>query len=175
MEKSNHTKKLVIRNYESQDLADCRQLWVELTSWHRDIYDSPSIGGDNPGLLFDEHLNRVGPDNIWVAEVNGKVVGLTGLIFEDQEAELEPIIVFDEFRGLGIGRRLVETVIQHARDSGVRQLKVLPVGRNEQAIRFFHNLGFKVIGYIELFQEFKPGEEQIWFDREKLAGRDFKV
>src|SRR4029453_18386226 len=60
-----------VRGYEPGDLEWCRGLWVELTQWHRDIFDSPGIGGDNPGLAFDEHLAKVGAENIWVAEDNG--------------------------------------------------------------------------------------------------------
>lgn len=175
MDKNFLQANLVIRNYEPRDLAACRQLWLELTEWHRGIYDSPHIGGDNPGLFFDKHLDQVGPDNIWIAEVAGKVIGLTGLILEDKEAELEPLVVIDEFRGQGVGHRLAETVIGQARRKGVNQLKVRPVGRNEEAIRFFHKLGFNIIGHIELFQEFKPEKQQIWQDREKIANRKFKV
>ena len=175
MDEYNLDENLVIRNYEPRDLADCRRLWIELTQWDRDIYDSTSIGGDNPGLFFDKHLNQVGPENIWVAEDRGRVIGLTGLIVGDDEAELEPLVVLDEFRGYGVGRKLAETVIEQARNSGVHQLKVRPVGRNEAAIRFLHELGFNVIGHIELFQELKPKEEQIWQEKEKIAGRNFKV
>ena len=165
----------IIRNYVPRDLMACRQLWVALTQWHRDIYDSPNIGGDNPGLAFDKHLHEVGADNIWVAEVEGEVVGLTGLILEGDEAELEPLVVLDQFRGLGIGRRLAETVIEQARKAGIRQLKVRPVGGNEKAIQFFHAMGFNVIGHIELFQEFKPEAQQIWQEGEKIANRNFRV
>jgi N-acetylglutamate synthase-like GNAT family acetyltransferase len=61
-----------------------------------------------------------------VAEIEGQVIGMTCLIPGDDEAELEPIIVSQAFRGLGIGRRLVDVVMREARKSGVRQLKVDP-------------------------------------------------
>ena len=66
---------------------------MELTQWHRDIYASPEIGGSDPGRQFDEHLERVGPENIWVAELDGAVVGLVGLIPDDVQPELEPLVV----------------------------------------------------------------------------------
>jgi hypothetical protein len=82
-----------IRPYQPGDLESCRALWVELTEWHRHIYQSPAIGGDEPGLQFDEHLDRVGAEHLWVAEVDGRVVGLAGLIPGDRAAELEPVVV----------------------------------------------------------------------------------
>ena len=69
-----------VRGYEPRDLDACRGLWVELTQWHRDIFNAPEIGGDDPGRAFDEHLANVGAENIWVAEVDGRLAGLAGLI-----------------------------------------------------------------------------------------------
>ena len=166
---------MIVRQYQSSDLKTCRHLWLHLTEWHREIYQSPTIGGDNPGLLFDEHLGRVGAEHIWLAEIDGKVIGMTGLIPRDGEAELEPMIVNPEYRGLGVGRHLVETVIEEATKRGWRQLQVRPVARNRQAIQFFHELGFKVLGYIELFQELKPDSKNIWIEGEQIAGRRFEI
>lgn len=99
-----------IRGFEASDTEACRQLWVELTEWHRHIYESPAIGGDDPGRKFDEHLDRVGAANIWLAERDGKPVGMTGLIPAESESELEPIVVSPSWRGQGIGVALARTV-----------------------------------------------------------------
>jgi hypothetical protein len=82
---------VVIRTYTSADLEACRALWVELTEHHRQLYDDPTIGGEQPGLAFDAHLARVGPDRIWVAEAHGTVYGLVGLIVEGDEGEEEGV------------------------------------------------------------------------------------
>lgn len=170
-------KEITIRHYKPEDLESCRALWVELTDWHRYIYQSPGIGGSDPGRQFDEHLNLVGPEHIWVADVGGQVVGLSGLIIgEDEvEGELEPVVVSKAFRGQGIGRKLAEAVMEAARNFGVHQLKVRPVARNELAIKFFHKLGFNILGHIELFMDFGPEDRQVWNLGERLAGRDFKI
>ncbi len=164
-----------IRQYHPKDLAACRQLWVVLTDWHRDIYQSPGIGGLDPGKQFDEHLENVGVGNIWVAEMDGQIVGLTGLIEREGEAELEPLVINQSWRGQGIGRQLANTVITAAQQRGIGQLTVRPVGRNAQAIQFFHEMGFTILGQIDLFMDFAPAERQVWQDGERLAERDFKV
>ena len=106
----------------------------------------PGIGGDQPGLQFDEHLAEVGAENIWLAESNGEIVGMTGLIVREGEGELEAIIVSPGHRAKGIGRRLAEAVIKGAREKGLRRVIVKPVGRNASAIQFFHAMGFDILG-----------------------------
>jgi hypothetical protein len=64
---------VAIRPYRPTDLEACRALWVELVQRHREIYQDPSIGGDDPGLYFDRHLAQVGAERIWVAECAGAV------------------------------------------------------------------------------------------------------
>lgn len=166
----------MIRSYREDDLEICRELWVQLTERHREIYESPGIGGDNPGLQFDAHLDRVGPEHIWLAELEGKVVGMVGMIPENHDGspELEPIIVLPEARGTGTGRQLVEQVLAAARAMGARELVVSAVGRNAEAIRFYHEMGFDVIGYVEMFHDFRPTAEQSWRDGETIADRRFR-
>ena len=162
-----------IREYQSKDLDACRQLWVELTEWHRHIYDEPSIGGSNPGRKFDEHLARIGPANIWVAESEGSTIGMVGLIPNDKEAELEPLVVSPSHRGSGVGRRLVETVLEAARHRGLQVVTTRPVARNREAIQFFHDRGFNILGQLELFIEIVPRKHKPWKTGETLAGEEF--
>jgi len=145
---------------------------VELTQWHRDIFDSPEIGGEDPGRAFDEHLGKVGGENIWVAEVDGRAVGLAGLI--PDVFELEPIIVAGQHRGQGIGRLLAEAVISAAREGGARTIQVRPVARNVEGVRFFHDLGFDVLDQVQLSMDLVDRERDPWIPGERLADRDFR-
>jgi len=121
-----------VRNYRPADLAACRSLWVELTEWHRQIYGSPEIGGADPGRKFDEHLERVGAQRIWLATIDGGVVGMVGVIQTEDEIELEPIVVSEQWRGGGIGRQLAERVVAEARAAGMGQLLARPVAGTRQ-------------------------------------------
>jgi ribosomal protein S18 acetylase RimI-like enzyme len=143
-----------VRKYQNNDKKYCRSLWRELTEWHREIYQDPSIGGEHPEDHFDEHLSKVGPDNLWVAVHGNEVVGLVGLIVEGHEIEIEPIIVSKNYRGKGIGTKLVEAVISEIPKRGVKFLDVKPVARNIDTIKFFHKLGFKNVGHIQMFIDF---------------------
>jgi len=145
---------LVIRKYLSIDRESCRSLWRELTEWHRQIYQDPSIGGSHPEDYFDKHLAKVGADHLWIAILDSRVVGFAGLIVNEEEAEIEPLIVSQPYRNKGIGRKLLETVIAESCGRGTRFLTVKPVARNIEAIKFFYKQGFRNIGHIELFIDF---------------------
>ncbi len=162
-----------IRHYRPGDLQECRSLWVDLTDWHRELYSDRTIGGEDPGSGFDAHLTEVGPEQIWVAEQEGRVVGLAGMILRGRKVELEPLSVRAGCRGAGIGRQLAEAVIAAARKEGARQIVVRPTGRNAQAIRVFHTLGFDVITRVELVYELSDDDR--WREGEELAGRTFRV
>lgn len=172
---SNHANVTSIRNYRSEDLAACRALWVELTEWHRRIYDAPEIGGDDPGLKFDEHLDRVGAERIWLATRGPDVVGMVGMIPDSGEVELEPIVVREGWRGHGIGRELAARVVAEARNAGARLVVTRPVARNTEAIRFNYGLGFDALGQVELLLDLRPAAEQRWRPGAVIAGCELRV
>jgi GNAT superfamily N-acetyltransferase len=144
-----------------------------MTQRHRDIYDDPSIGGDNPGLEFDKHLARVGPERIWVATTGEQIVGLVSLIQDDQQAEVEPIVVSSEHRGGGIGQELLNHAIEQAKALGVLCLTVKPVARNKEAISFFYDAGFKTLGHIQLFMWLGPSTPGQWKSGPEVFGKPF--
>jgi len=145
-----------------------------MTQRHRDIYDDPTIGGENPGLEFDSHLARVGPDLIWVAVSDDELVGFVSLIHEGEEAEIEPIVVTSKVRSAGFGHRLVEHAVEQARELGVLCLSVKPVARNEEAISFFYDAGFRVLGHMQLFMWLGESFPDQWKHGPELFGKQFK-
>ncbi len=164
-----------IRQYRPDDLEQCRSLWAEMVQRHRDIFDDPTIGGDRPGLEFDGHLERVTAERVWVAETGGELVGLTSLILEGEQAEVEPIVVSSGRRGAGIGRKLLDRAVEEARELGVLCLGAKPVARNKEAISFFHESGFKTLGHIHLFMWLGPPGQCQWKEGPELFGKKFDI
>lgn len=166
---------ITIRSYRDGDLEACRELWVQLTEQHRDIYDAPEIGGEDPGARFDKQLALAGPGQLWVAEEEGRVVGLAGLQPGNAGGlEIEPVVVAGTHRGRGIGRRLVATTLENAAAAGHKVLSVKVVGRNREAIGFYHALGFDVVGMIELMHDSRPNADQRWQPGDQVAGLQFR-
>jgi L-amino acid N-acyltransferase len=166
--------KPVVREYEERDRDACRGLWAQLTQWHRDLYDDQTIGGDDLGRWFDRYLDEKEPIAVWVAELDGRVVGFTGALPLEggSRYELEPIVVDAALRGRGIGDSLARAVIERAKTDGMRGVEVKPAARNSDAIRFFHSHGFDVLGQLELVLDLAKPER--WRDGERLADRDFR-
>ena len=151
-----------IRKYRPSDIIACRSLWAELTQKHRDIYGDQTIGGDNPGNNFDLYLKKDNLHGPWVATIDGQVIGLTGLLVDGEEADVEPAVVSPPFRNQGIGTALVKHAIKEAEKLEIRFLSAKPVVRNVEAISFIIKMGFKITGQIELFQDLTKSTERDW-------------
>jgi len=139
--------KPVIRDYQPRDYDVCRALWQELTERHREIYGDPSIGGDDLGQGFEAYLANSKRRASWVVEIQGQIVALAGLIVDDKEGEIEPVVVSSHYRSRGIGTMLVRHVVEQARYMRIGYVKVRPVARNKEAISFFVRLGFDLLDF----------------------------
>ncbi|MBO0730733.1 MAG: GNAT family N-acetyltransferase [Acidimicrobiaceae bacterium] len=164
---------VIVRPYEETDYPVGRSLWVELTDHHRRIYGDPTIGGDDPGAGFDDYLatpERVGS---WVAEVEGRVVGLTGLFDHGASGEVEPVVVTVALRSGGVGRTLIDRVVEEASTRGFEYLAIRPVARNTSAIRAFHAAGFRTLGaHVDLTMDLSERRHS-WRSGPSLFGLDF--
>jgi GNAT superfamily N-acetyltransferase len=162
-----------VREYRADDLDACRRLYAQLVAHHREIYDDPTIGGDDPGAGFDEYLALPTRAVSWVAVDGDAVVGLTGLLWEDGESTIEPVVVDRDSRGLGVGRLLIETAIDESRKRGASDVNIKPVARNASAIQAFHELGFRTLGHLQLFMSLdRPAT--YWRDGPDVHGRAFR-
>ncbi len=167
------TPEVIVREYAAGDYRACRALWTELTEYHRYIYGDPSIGGDDPGAGFDDYLAMPQRTGSWVAESDGRVVGLTGLLDRGTSGEVEPVVVAEAARGKGAGRRLISRVVEEALARGYEYLAIRPVARNVTAVRRFHAAGFRTLGgHIDLTMDLGERRHE-WLPGASLHGLDF--
>jgi GNAT superfamily N-acetyltransferase len=80
------------------------------------------------------------PEGCFAAEVEGKVVGTAAtIVYQHRFAWIGMVLVDPEFRGRGIGTRLLEKTIEHLDGIGIRTMKLdaTPAGRP-----IYQKLGF---------------------------------
>ena len=93
---------------------------------------------DNPAL-----------GRLFVLRDCGRVAGMANALITVSTAEgsrvamLEDVIIRNEYRGKGLGRRLVEHVLAWARIEGMTRVTLLADRDNEAALRFYRKLGFE--------------------------------
>ena len=147
---------IVVREYQTSDYTASRALWGQLAEYHADIYEDPTIAGDDPGRGFDEYLQREDCIGIWIAESDHKIVGFAGLldvVGEEGVAEIEPVVVDNSQRGEGTGSKLIQRISEIAKKKNFHFLCIRPELRNEKAFSLYVNLGFNHVGSLQLFKE----------------------
>jgi amino-acid N-acetyltransferase len=81
-------------------------------------------------------------DRFWVAEHRSQVVGVAGMERYGDSGLLRSVAVAREWRGTGLGRTLVERVLEEGRTAGVREVYLLTT----TAEHYFPRLGFACVG-----------------------------
>lgn len=102
--------------------------------------DMPLIRGlirEYPKRLVQKDLPRT--PSFFVAELAGRVVGCCALqIYSRRLGEVRSLAIHPEFRGMGIGRKLVSACQTRARERRVKQLLAVT-----SEVMFFECCGFK--------------------------------
>jgi ribosomal protein S18 acetylase RimI-like enzyme len=77
-----------------------------------------------------------------VAERDGQIVGCGQLWAWHRGAEIADLVVAAPFRGQGIGRKLIEALLQEARSLGVVAVEIGVEADNRRALALYRRLGF---------------------------------
>ena len=114
-------------------------------------FDAPRTGtvysDPTTDHLFDL-FNRIGAV-LWVAIENNQVVGCCGVYptegLPQMTAELVKFYLNPLARGKGIGKVLMETCINSAKEMGYKQLYLESMPQFSKAVNFYKRLGFTIL------------------------------
>ena len=141
-----------VRLASVSDIDSINELFIQMIRYvneqnkrnGKEVDEESFKDGYEPGFLED-YLSRA-DKFILVAEVDSRVVGF--LSCEEKSDEDGPFIYLDDFsvdsnyRGQGIGTSLINSALEYASNNNLR----LHVDNdNSDSIRFYNNLGFKVV------------------------------
>ena len=89
-------------------------------------------------------LARPGRDRLWVAELDGRLVGSIAILGRDDgAAQLRWFLVDPETRGQGLGRRLIDESLAFCRAAGYRSVYLWTVTGLDAAARLYVAAGFR--------------------------------
>lgn len=82
-------------------------------------------------------------DRIWLAEHGGRIIGSLVLMHrEDNTAQLRYFLIHPDYRGIGLGKRLIELWMNFAREVGYERAFLLTAGELDAAISLYRRHGF---------------------------------
>lgn len=136
--------RIILRDAREEDVPAMAGLLSELFSLEQDF--RPDSDRQMRGLRLLLKQPQLG--RLFVASTEDGVVGMVSLLFTVSTAEggpaaiLEDMIVASAYRGQGIGRRLVEHVLDRAAKLGNTRVTLLADRHNAAALGFYRALGF---------------------------------
>ena len=165
---------ITIRDYGDDDRDSCLALYSELSQHYADIYGDLAIANGESSRWLDTLRKSYEYSGTWIAEVDGQIVGLAGLLANGEEGRIEPVIVSSSCRNNGIGARLVRHLVEVAKKKNIRFLSIQPTARNEEALSLYVRLGFNMLGHVELFQDLSTESTREWKSGIEIHGHKLR-
>lgn len=107
----------------------------------RSCFPMPWTRGTFIAELRDNRLARY-----YVAEIGGQVVGYGGMWLIIDEAHITNIAVYPDHRGKGVGRRIVEKLIEESKKLNIRKMSLEVRRSNIVAQSLYKKFGFVACG-----------------------------
>jgi [ribosomal protein S18]-alanine N-acetyltransferase len=149
------TREIIIRLARPDDAQD-----IALMS--RDLIEA--------GLGWSWTRARVGRsighrDTLSIVMCRGtRVIGFAILFFGDEHAHLNLLAVQPEFQRLGLGTRMIRWLEESAHVAGIRAIHLEVRARNQQARRFYRQLGFLEMALLPKY--YRGVEAAVWMARD---------
>ncbi len=137
-------KDLTLRAGRSEDAEECGSICYEafkaISDQHNFPPDFPSP--EVSGGLITSMLARGGEIYSVIAEVDGRVVGSNFLWENGTIAGVGPITIDPSAQNVAVGRRLMEDVLQRARERGIAGVRLCQAAYHNRSLALYTKLGF---------------------------------
>jgi GNAT superfamily N-acetyltransferase len=142
---------------EAPDSPIARRIIGELEAELDPMYPEASRHGYSVEKLISEGVD------FFLVRYQGQPVGCGGIqLFGSEYGELKRMYIRPAFRGLGLARRLIDRLAEHARDQGVIVLRLETGIHQHEAIRLYERMGFR---QIPPFDPYRPDPLSVFYER----------
>ena len=140
------------------DDAKAAELIQELQSYLELTYPSIERYGWSPQQMVSEGVS------FYLAYFDGEAVGCAGIKLEDTDhGEVKRLYVRPDQRGRGIGRLLMASLEDRARELGARYVRLETGNRQLVAIKFYESIGYK---RCPLFGRYQDDGISLFYEKE---------
>ena len=128
---------MTIRHGTDVDLEAVQRLWER---WQSESPTPPPWGNTSWDGNRSEFERAVGANCLFLAEEDGEAVGFVSSWLEERVARVGDLYVAESGRREGVGRALIDAVIENLRARGATHLML---NANLDALPFYERLGFR--------------------------------
>lgn len=140
LSKRNNNEDITIRNWQPGDLGYiAHRHGVLYTAEYQlaPIFESYVL----EGLLKFVRNGEKG--KIWIAECNGQIAGFIAIVgIDESKAQLRWFLIEPEFRGIGLGRRLVDQAMDYCRSQNYKHVLLWTFQGLDAACHLYAKQGF---------------------------------
>jgi len=105
----------------------------------------PITAEDQPDLRRIPKVYQAGRGNFWMALQGDEVVGTLALIDFGSGGALRKMFLRVDQRGTGLAQALLDTLLRHARETGLTRLFLGTLAQMHAAHRFYEKNGFRAV------------------------------
>ncbi|MBY5951062.1 GNAT family N-acetyltransferase [Algoriphagus marincola] len=89
-------------------------------------------------------------DKVWVVEADGEMVGFLLLMHrQDEQAQLRYFILEKKYRGMGLGKKLMQEWIDFYKEKGYKGAFLYTTSGLDPAVSLYERFGFKKVSQIK--------------------------
>ena len=136
-------------------MVEIKNMTLEHLENIKDVLNSEFDDFWNYNILKEE-LNSQNSCYI-VALLNNEIVGFAGIKFIVNEADIMNIVTKKIFRNQGIGKLLLENLIQLAKSLNLTSITLEVNEENAPAIHLYKKFGFEILGIRKNYYQNKDG------------------
>lgn len=136
-----------IRKLVKEDNKDLQRFNSKLSE--RSRYDFMPHPYDDTIIEKIVARNERGDDISLIAEYEGEVIGYFFLWYAKQRVALLGIGIADNFQGLGLGRKVMELLIEIGRNEGLEGIELSTTIDNDRAYALYEKVGFRFVKNVE--------------------------
>jgi GNAT superfamily N-acetyltransferase len=153
---------LTIRPGRREDAAEAARLWMQSArehTTHDPIYVT-APGAERVMRRFLADLTSSSHAFLFVAEFDGRTIAfVSGELRESSPtfrpktwASVDDVYVEPDYRNLGVGRALVESVKAWAKERSADGVSLQVAAANERGRKFYEDLGFREVSVYEVLE-----------------------